>query len=308
MARGASKRSGAIVVAVGPNPREIERLRDLADSIAAHEPEAGPLVLVDDHPEPRDLSRGLPPGLRAISLHHRRPARRDFWRSVGICSVIMHGLQWIQANTDTDFILKLDTDSLVIAPYRDRVLTRFAEDPGLGIVGAYETEADGKVRDWSVHTESLALLTRRFDWRHPRGSIRTWNNPLKARARSLLAAAQANGYRTAEHCLGGGYAVSRLLLDAMASAGFLDDPGLWAMADLPEDVMVGLHARALGFGFADATTPGEVFGVTYIGLAAPPADLLARRHAVIHAVKNDPALGEADIRAFFRAHRIGAIA
>lgn len=295
---------GAILVGVGPHPREVERLADLAASIAAHEPN-GVLVIVDDHPEPRGLAQGLslPAGLTAVSLHHPRPIERRFRRGKGICSVIMLGLQWIQANTDATFALKLDTDSLVIGPYRERILSYFRGDPNLGMAGAYETEADGVARDWSVHHESLRLLSRRFDPRHPRGSLRTWSDPLKARVRALNRAARGNGYRLGEHCLGGGYAVSRALLDAMASAGHLDDPMLWLEADLPEDVMVGLHVRALGFAFADLVDEGDVFGVTYVGLASPPPELLARGHAVIHAVKNDPHFAEDEIRRFFRDHR-----
>lgn len=309
MSIGAYSGGHAVLVAVGPKPQEIERLRDLADSIAWHAPN-GLLVLVDDSAEPRELERhlDLPPGFRVVVLHHARPARREFWRSVGICSVIMTGMAWIQANTDAPFVVKLDTDSLVIAPYAQRVFDLFQGEPHLGMIGAHEMEADGKRRDWSVHDEAIRVLVRRFHWRHPRGSLRDWNHPLKARVRGLYRAARAVGYQMGEHCLGGGYAVSRRALDAMAQAGHLDDPMLWHLADLPEDVLIGLHTRAHGLGFRDEAGPGGVFGVTYIGLGAPPADLLAREHAVIHAVKNDPHLSEAEIRAFFAARRTTAAA
>lgn len=308
MGHGAHTGPDAIVVAVGPNPREVERVRDLAASIAAHEPADAIMVLVDDHPEPRNLTADLPRSLQTISLHHRRASRPHFSRSVGICAVILHGLQWIQANTQAQFVLKLDTDSLVIGPYRQRVAERFDRNPGTGMIGAHKTAVDGTRRDWSVHAETLALLTKRFHWRHPRASMRTWNDPLKAHARRLHGAARRHGYQTAEHCMGGGYAIARRALDAMAGEGFLDDPGLWSQADLPEDVMLGLHVRALGFTLADATQAGEVFGVSYKGLAAPPAELLARGYGVIHALKNDPNHGEDEIRAFFHAHRTGVAA
>lgn len=295
----------AIVVAVGPGPREVERLHDLVDSIAAHEP-LGVLVLVDDHPQARHLDRGLsaPRTLQVVSLHHTRPASIYYRRGKGICSAIMTGLKWAQANTDAAFALKLDTDSLVIGGYRQAIGERFAADPRLGMIGAYELEAHGEVRDWTIHHRALDELTRRLVWRRPRHTLRTWNAPLKRRARRLLSEARERGYRPGEHCLGGGYAVSRRFLDAAADAGLMNDPMLWCAADLPEDVMVGLHVRALGFEFADMVDRGDVFGVRYIGLAFPPAELLARGHAIIHAVKNDPDLDEDEIRAFFREHRL----
>lgn len=309
MGIGAYPGTHAILVAVGPKPQEIERLRDLAESIAWHAPRAI-LVLVDDSPEPRDLARhlALPASLRVAVLHHVRPEKREFWRSVGICSVIMTGMRWIQANTEVPFVVKLDTDSLVIAPYAQRVFETFERHPKLGMVGAYRVEADGKPRDWSVHKGAIKALVRRFHWRHPRGSLRDWNDPLKGHVRAIFNAARRNGYRVGEHCLGGGYAVSRRLLDAMSEAGHLDDPMLWSLADLPEDVMIGLHTRAHGLAFADQAGRGGVFGVTYIGLGAPPAELLARDHAVIHAVKNDPHLSEAEIRAFFATRRTAVAA
>lgn len=297
--------SHAVLVAVGPNPLELERLRDLADALAAHEPGGGLLVLVDDNPEPRDLDLGLslPSNWRAVSVHHRRPESRQFTRGKGICSVILLGLQWIQAHTDAAFVLKLDTDSLVIGPYRQRILEAFGANPGVGKLGAYETLPHGEACDWSMHIPTLKTLGARINWRRPRWTLRTWNDPLKAQVRRVRSAAEGHGYRPAEHCTGGGYALSRPALDAMAAAGHLDAAMLWAGADLPEDVMVGLHVRAAGFGFADLTARGEVFGVRYIGLSFPPAELLARGYSVIHAVKNDPDLSEADIRSFFRRQR-----
>ena len=99
------------------------------------------------------------------------------------------------------------------------------------------------------------------------------------------------------------WSLRTVVIAPMAAAGHLDDPMLWVGADLPEDVMVGLHVRAAGFGFADLTARNEVFGVRYVGLCFPPADLLERGYAVIHAVKNDPNMSEADIRSFFRDRR-----
>lgn len=296
----------AVVVAVGPGEREVARLQDLVGSIVAHEPRARTMVMVDDHPTDRALQTCVPtaPGVRLIGLHHpRTDGARQFRRGKGICSVILTGLKWIQANTDARFVLKLDTDSLVIGPYHRRLREWFARDPRLGLIGAHATTPNGATRDWSVHTDSLRELSQAFIWRRPMASVRAQADPLKQRVQRLIRAARVHGYRDGEHCLGGGYAVSRQLLDEMEKRGHLADPGVWVNADLPEDVMVGLHARALGFELADCVAPGDVFGVRHVGLPFPPAELLRRRYAVIHAVKNDADLSEADIREFFQARR-----
>jgi hypothetical protein len=61
--------------------------------------------------------------------------------------------------------------------------------------------------------------------------------------------------------------------------------------------------RAVGLGLANHVKPGEVFGVRWRGLPAPPAALVQQEYAVNHAVKNDPDYDEATVRAFFKARR-----
>lgn len=103
--------------------------------------------------------------------------------------------------------------------------------------------------------------------------------------------------------MGGGYALSGELLGRMARAGYLVDPSLWMSIDLPEDVMIGIHVRAVGLEFANSVNEGDVFGVRYLGLPDSPENLLVKRYAIIHAVKNDDRFDEASVRAFFKAHR-----
>jgi hypothetical protein len=93
--------------------------------------------------------------------------------------------------------------------------------------------------------------------------------------------------------------VSRAFLDRAAAAGHLEQPNRWTAVDLPEDVVVALHARALGMTLGNHVGPGETFGVRYVGLPMPPEQLVANGYAVIHAVKNDPSISEDAIRAFF---------
>lgn len=296
----------AIAVAVGPADLEVERLRDLADSIAHHDAGPATLVLIDDSPQPRELAATLrlPPSMTAVSLHHpRHGGHVTFTKGKGICSAILLALQWTHRNLDAQFILKLDTDSLVISPFRDRLSKLFQADSTLGMVGAYTQTPNGSERDWSHHEPTIHELSGRFDWRKPIQSLQRNPDPARRYIASLLHAARGNRYRPGEHCMGGGYALSRDLLDRMAAAGHLEDPSLWMKIDLPEDVMIGIHVRAVGLEFANSVNEGDVFGVRYLGLPDSPENLLAKRYAVIHAVKNDERFDEASVRAFFKADR-----
>ena len=301
--------SFAVAVAVGPGPREVERLRDLAASIAFYEPAApGTLVLVDDHPTPRHLERelALPSSIRVASLHHPRHGAPVKYRvGKGICSAVMLALGCAQRETDAGLILKLDTDSLVIAPFRERLSSAFARDASLAILGAHTLTPTGEPRDWSHHVRRIREIARPpFAWRRPFSSFAKRRAPAARMVGGLIDAAMPHGYDVGEHCMGGGYAVSRAFLDRAAAANYFERPERWTAVDLPEDVVVSLHARALGMRLANHVLPGETFGVRYIGLPMPPERLAANGYAVIHAVKNDPKFSEEAIRDFFRARRI----
>ena len=118
------------------------------------------------------------------------------------------------------------------------------------------------------------MLRPPFDWRHPIRSL-AGDHPRRMPSRSNdSSATPCHGYDPGEHCLGGGYVLSRTLLDRAAAAGYLNDPLTWMEIDLAEDVMAGVIVRAVGLGLANHVTPGEVFGVRWPGLPAPPAVLV----------------------------------
>lgn len=300
----------AIAVAVGPDPREIDRLADLADSVAAYERGPAHFVMVDDAPTPRPLAERLrlPPAITPISLHHPRhgaPAVQ-FKVGKGICSAVLLAMGWIQANTPAAFVLKLDTDSLVIGPFAERVANRFASDRSLGVIGAYRRTPNDTARDWSSHGQKIRAFFEPppFAIVHPIASLRcrrAWQAPAMI---DVYRAAIANGYDVGEHCMGGGYAVSRGLLDRMRSAGHFAHVDAWTSVDLPEDVMMGLHCRAANLTLGDDVAANAgVFGVRYKGLPFAPAELVEKDYAVIHAVKNDDRFDEASIRTFFTTRR-----
>ncbi len=281
---------------IGPGPKAVADAADLLDSLSAHEP-AATALLVDDEPG-RDLAGllGRRDGVRVIP--NPRGGRGDGFYG-GMCVGTFAGLAAAGADLiggdPAAFVVKLDADALVIAPFAERLAELARRRPDAGVIGAYRTTPNGSPRGFEVQADRVRLIGRR----------RPFSLDRRARVlRRLVGRAVANGYELGEHVLGGAYAVTRAGLDGLAATGAFADPLLWLGARLTEDAAVGLHARAAGLTMLDHVGPGEVFGVRYVGLPFPPAELLARGYAIIHSVKNDPQHPEAEVRDFFRRHRV----
>lgn len=296
----------AIALAMGPDTKEIERTRDLIDSLSAYAPEPAIFVMIDDAAEDRHLETTLsfPSQLKPVSLHHPRhgaPAQK-FTKSKGICAAIQTAFSWIAKNSpDVKFVLKLDTDALIIAPFFKQIESVIDASPNVGMMGAYDKTPNGDARDISYNAKTVKAL-------HEPGSFLQSlkykvSNDDRATISRHIGIARKNGYQYGEHCLGGAYAVSGELLRRMNAAGYLDNPARWLSIDCPEDVMVGIYTRAVGMDFKSFVDRNEAFGIRYKGLADSPENLLQRGYSVIHSVKNDANFTEDQIREFFQARR-----
>jgi hypothetical protein len=255
-----------VLVSVGPGARECARVADLFDSLSFHEPEVSCALLVDDERHNRDLSRTLivPPACEVVSIPNPRRGRGNGWAG-GLCVGVLAGMAWLQKyRADLDFVVKLDTDALVIAPFAAKIASKFRQSPEVGLLGTYQLDPSGKPRHTTGWIPSLRTFLSHIFLRGKYLQITLWGRPRKIR-RALLAAL-ANGYQLSEHCQGGAYAVSAQVLGRMASRGYLDDPLCWLWSGLGEDVMMGLYTRAVGMELADYNGIGEPFGVQYLGL------------------------------------------
>jgi hypothetical protein len=280
----------AVAIAVGPDPKEIDRVEDLIDSLSAYEKGPWTLVMVDDSESDRALSDRFktPPRCKAISVPHPKRGQSLKYRlGKGICTAILTAYAWIARNSrESRLILKLDTDALVIAPFAEQVRAKLDANPDVGMLGAFDLSPGGERRDFSVHFKTMQCI-----YQPP--------SPIQEHIRAAL----ANGYRFGEHCLGGAYAIAGALLQRMLAAGYLNDPTPWLGIDCPEDVMIGMYTKAVGLRHMNFVAPSEVFGVRYKGLPDVPEKLIERGYSVIHSVKNDPRMSEETIREFFRKRR-----
>ena len=83
----------------------------------------------------------------------------------------------------------------------------------------------------------------------------------------------------------------------------LDDLILWLDTFATEDGIIPLYAKMLGLELVDYVSRGEPFGVVVRGLPGTLDEILERGYSIIHSVKNDPRVTEAQVREFFAARR-----
>jgi hypothetical protein len=297
---------------VGPRDRDVERARDAVESLLAYEPEVGTIVLVDDGPEARDLVAEVVPEYaraRALSAHNPRDGRGEAIYG-GTCAATATGLRVLHEEGNAPMVLRMDNDALVIAPFAAKVAAALEREPQIGVAGSYDFAPTRMPRDFTAWEPTLRKLTRPV-WiykRPPQGASRV-HVALSGRAgrvRAELRAALANGYRFGEHCLAAACVLTRDFVDRAAASGYLDDPLDWIDTWCPDDVMLGVQARAVGLSLHGMTEPGDPFGLAQRRLPGPPEWLVEQGHSIIHAVKDEADVDEAAVRAWFRERRPSA--
>jgi hypothetical protein len=303
----------AVLIPVGPGSREVDRLRDALDSLRAFEDPTGMhLILVDDSYVPRDFATEanqwascevIRTGLWAKKkpgLAHRlarRPGHPQPYSAMVAGTI--DGLR-AAAEHEPEFVLKLDTDALLIGPVAARLRAIFANER-VAVVGAYKRWCNGARRDWSDWAKRLRKQRRAISpiAIGPGRALR-YRSPRNARAvRTLLRRAQANGYVLGAHCLGGAYAVGPALLRRED----LLDWRPWVGTGLSEDVVVGLLAGAAGVKVDESVSREGVFGVGFRTLPLPPPRLVAEGYGIVHPVRNQGYGGETELRRYFRQRR-----
>jgi hypothetical protein len=300
----------AVAVPVGPDARELDRLKDLVDSLRAHVPTLAAIALVDDAPVPRPLEDAV--GWRDPELVVLRTPKAAAAVSVNDAHAAgtLTLLRWLAAQDRADYLVKLDTDSLVIADFRPSIERAMRREPHVGVWGAYrENEPGGGRRDFSYWRGPLrkAIAPARL---RLRGRVPVLEQAVTGRAarsrrfvRSVLRDAGRNGYELGEHCLGAAYAVTAQAARRMSERGYLDDPLSPYRTRLGEDVVVGMLVRACGLRLGSLVARGEAFALRHRGLLAEPDELAARGHAVIHSVKTHPTISEPELRTHFGRRR-----
>jgi hypothetical protein len=289
-----------VLIPVGPDPRDLRRLRLLVAELEHYE-ERGQikLLVIDDAPSPRALEISWPD-----QVVIRTPAWSGGRRPDVLTAHVSGTLAGLRRAGDLDFVLKLDTDSAIIGRFSDQIADAFTR-PDLGIVGSYDRTGDGEIRDWSGWKRPIDRATWPVYLARSQGTLR-----IRRRShahRQTIRQIRDAAYRRAPpgaHCLGGAYAVSRNFL---ASAALEPDP--WLGTRLGEDVVVGLLSSHAGLAMASLTAPGEPFALAWQGLPGTPAELKSRGHSIVHSVKHaDPSAEETFRRELHQSERVDPFA
>jgi len=297
----------AVAICVGPEPAELERVSDLIESLRAYDAPKY-FVMVDDSKQMRSLENqfDFPAGCKAVSVQHpkhrwpEKSARSRKGR--GICAAVQSAMQWIaQHAQDVNYVLKLDTDALIIAPFADKIAKVFAEHPAVGNLGAYDFTPNGDPRDISKNGATVEALSHV-------PSVTAWVKGMvikdeRSTIRDHISMALDHGYVFGEHCLGGAYALNIELLKRMLIYGYLSDESLWLPIDCPEDVMMGMYTKAAGMQMKGYVADGEAFGVRHKGLPDSLPRLVERGFSVIHSTKDYGHVTELQIREYFKQRR-----
>ena len=132
----------AAYIPVGPSNPDIDRLHDLLDGIIKHEDEPPHLIISEHGPKSRNLAEVLKfRGLTCYTvLSCAGQTHLGDWLGMG-CAHNLAAMKAASLLRDIKFLLKLDTDAAVIAPFSERLIDLFRRDKTIGIAGVLGTSS-----------------------------------------------------------------------------------------------------------------------------------------------------------------------
>lgn len=295
--------SFATLILVGPGDLEASRVHDVTTSLFHFERECRELVLIDDGMicSREQIQSWIPKNCALTILKNPRNFSGDWWAD-GTTVGMLAGLKHLSTRDDLDFVLRVDTDSVVFGRFSDRVAGFLQRHPECGLAGTFRKFPSGKERikpGFMVERQTSPYLLSRF---LARLMLQTWAPTLvltALRRRSMIQAAERHGYRKGDYVQGGGLAISAALMRAASLRHLFDNPFFFFHTRIPDDSMLTILCYALGFVALDYNGPSEVFAVVNNGLPDSPDALVKAGYAITHSAKADPRWTESEIRAMF---------
>ena len=307
--------SVAVYIPFGPGSTESARVIDLLRSIVFFEPAVCAIILVEDGTHNISFdSVPIPKGCSLVVLPHPRPYhKRNLYG--GLCTADLLALDYVDRHVEADFILKLDTDSLIVSRFSDKVMAVIDGQPEAGTIGVLGDSCHLGRRSFRMDEVVVQAVDGMLALGHalrtgnssqascPIVQLNTATDCVRFRELCLLLAPLVKMNFRGAHCQGGAYVVSREMVRRLSEAQILRKADLWLNLLLGEDQMMGILTTLVGLKTIDSCLEGQMFGVQACGLPYSPNELLSRGFGVIHSVKGDPDHREDEIRAFFRSLR-----
>jgi hypothetical protein len=225
-----------------------------------------------------------------------------------LCCGILFALSWIEEHTDARFVLKLDTDSLVIRPFEGEAVSRLALSSDIGILGSVGRTSNPDSPLFGFYDDAREQLCRELLLEEEacvKDSVFLASHANRE-AGSILTTriklARSKGYELGKYCQGGAYILSRKFLVEMRRYDFYRDSVSWSTFPFGEDMAISMYTHAIGLRMLCDDTCGAMFDVQWKGLPFAPDELLSRGSCFIHSLKNDE-IDESTLRAYFRLNR-----
>jgi hypothetical protein len=306
----------AIVIPVAPGNDEIVRLARVLRSIYQHEPTVSWIVLVDDDASERHLQNIVraPENCQVIELKNPRFGLGRGYLG-GLFVGIMHGLMWVAKNTSAMFALKMDTDSLAIAPFSAKLCQVLNDHAAIGQVGVIGHTCDRERETFGCEARLISPLIRMHDlWERIKKSCTNDMGRIKelaATTRGLAWCAEfdqldcyvrnavTNGYHSLTFCHGGAYAVSAEMLERLLARHCFESYLGWAEAPIGEDIILSMYTYSMGLRLLDLSEKNQPFGIHWRGLPFEPARMIDCGYSIIHSLKNDSRYTELELASFF---------
>jgi hypothetical protein len=304
--------SFALYIPVGPGEHEALRAADAIESVRAYNDGLRWVILVDDGaPDLAEVGR-VPGGCELVVLRNPREGI-GFGHTGGVYVADLVALQYAHASTAAAFVVKIDTDSLGLAPFEREVARALADRPDAGLLGVIGDSfgenrtaafiarhrqdlefAVSMPNDYAALTDPQRLYLRAL------GITTPAQYPTFLAAQGVLRRALAHGHPLGEYCQGGGYVVSRRLLDAMAAAGDFSCPARWRELDLGEDLMMALVCGAAGLRMYDVSGDGPRFAIAPGCVPLSRHELARSPYTLVHSIRGRL---EHEFRRFFQERR-----
>ncbi len=304
----------ALYMPISSAATDLERAADVIDSVSTYSKNLKWVIIVDDSSEDRPLTQQLrsPPSWELIVLKNPRRGAGHGHTS-GLCIADFCAFQYVQRLTDARFILKLDTDSLVISSFELQIERALLDLENVGVLGVIG-DSFGDNRTYRFMQQSARIFQAIMQM--PDEFTAAWNCAREIlvhlgvsdrinfanlkKVKTLIERAISNGCQLGQYCQGGGYVVSRELIERVATDPVLSAPAFLQRLNIGEDVIVGLSCAALGLKMYDLSKKKEPFAIHPFCLPFSCEELTRLGRSVIHSIKGS---AEAEYRDYFREQR-----